>query len=233
MEKKILTILFAGFFIFMVAPLAEAAILSGKANFTGTAPDPKKISMDADPSCAALHSSPVMTESLVTNDNGTLRNVFVYVKEGLEGQTFDIPKEPVTMDQKGCQYFPHVFGVQVKQTVLIINSDSTLHNVHGMPKNSKQFNLGMPIKGMKVKRKFDKPEVMVKFKCDVHPWMNAYAGVLAHPFYSVSGADGSYEIKDLPAGTYTIEAWHETLGTQTQQVTVDEAGAQTVDFTFA
>ena len=136
------------------------------------------------------------------------------------------------MVQKGCHYVPHVQGVQVGQPLQIVNSDSTLHNVHGMPKQSKEFNLGMPIQGMKLDRKFDKPEVMVKFKCDVHPWMNAYVGVLDHPFFAVSGADGQYEIKDLPAGTYTVEAWHEKFGVQTQEITVTDAAAGSADFSF-
>ncbi len=212
---------------------ALAATVTGTVNFSGTPPEPTRINMDADPTCASLHSGPVYTEEVVVNENGTLQNVFVYIKEGLEGQTFPAPKEPAKLDQSGCQYHPHVFGVQVDQPLEIMNSDSTLHNVHGMPEKSKEFNLGMPIKGMKLKRQFKEPEVMVKFKCDVHPWMNAYAGVLTHPFYSVTGDQGTFEIKDLPAGTYVLEAWHEKYGTQTQEITVDEAAASTVDFSFS
>ncbi len=218
---------------FIFASAAFAGTVSGKISFTGTAPTPQKIDMNADPTCAALHSEPVMTEEVVTNVDGTLRNAFVYVKQGLEGKTFDLPSTPVVLDQKGCRYSPHVFGVQVNQSVEIVNSDATLHNVHGMPKQSKEFNLGMPIQGMRLTRKFEQPEVAVKFKCDVHPWMSAYAGVLPHPFFNVSGENGTFEIKDLPAGSYVIEAWHEKLGVQTQNVTVDEAGVQAVDFTFA
>ena len=211
----------------------SAGIVTGKVAFTGTAPAAEKINMNADPTCASLHPEPVFTENVVVNPDQTLRNVFVYVKEGLEEKTFPTPGQAVVMDQKGCHYTPHVFGIQVSQPLDIINSDSTLHNVHGMPTQSKEFNLGMPIQGMKITRKFDKPEVMVKFKCDVHPWMNAYAGVLPHPFFNVTQDTGTYEIKDLPAGTYTIEAWHEKYGTQTQKVTVDESGTATADFTFA
>jgi len=187
--------------------------------------------MAADPTCASLHSEPVFAETVIANSNGTLKNVFVYVKEGLEGKTFPAPTTPVTIDQKGCQYHPHVFGIQVGQPLEIINSDSTLHNVHSLANQSKQFNLGMPIQGMKLAKKFENPEVMVKFKCDVHPWMNAHIGVLTHPYYGVSGDEGTFEIKDLPAGTYTIEAWHEKYGTQTQSVTVTDQPAN-VEFTF-
>lgn len=218
--------------LFLFTTPAFAGTVTGKVNFTGTPPAPQKIDMNADPACASLHTEPMMTEEVVVNPDNTLRNVFVYVKEGLEGKTFEAPKEPAVMDQKGCHYVPHVFGIQAGQTLQIVNSDSTLHNVHGMPTASKEFNLGMPIQGMKLDRKFDKPEVMVKFKCDVHPWMNAYAGVLTHPYFSVSGDGGTFEIKDLPVGSYGVEAWHEKYGTQTQNITVDDAGTATVDFTF-
>ncbi len=232
--KKIITFIFAvQTFIFLAGFSAFAGTITGKANFTGTAPAPQKISMDADATCASLHSEPVYTEDVVLNSDNTLRHVFVYVKEGLEGKTFPAPATSVVMDQKGCHYNPHVFGIQVGQKLDIINSDATLHNVHALPTQSKEFNMGMPIQGMKLTKSFEKPEVMVKFKCDVHPWMKAYAGVLTHPFYSVTGEQGTFEIKDLPAGTYTLEAWHETYGAKTQTVTVDEAGTQSVDFTFA
>ncbi len=212
---------------------AMAGTVSGKVALTGTVPEAATIDMNADPFCAGAHTEAVKTEEVVVNSNGTLKNAFVYVKAGLEGKTFDTPSAPVQLDQKGCHYTPHVFGVQVNQEVEIINSDSTLHNVHGMPKESKEFNLGMPIQGMKPKRKFDKPEVMVHFKCDVHPWMSAYAGVLPHPFFAVTGEDGTFKIENLPAGKYTIEVWQEKYGVQTQEVTVDEAGVATADFSFA
>ena len=211
----------------------HAGTVTGKVDFTGTAPAPEVIDMNADPTCASLHTEPFYSEDVVVNPDNTLKNVFVYVKEGLPEKTWDVPKEGVKFDQQGCHYIPHVLGLQAGQPLDIVNSDSTLHNVHGMPAMSKEFNLGMPIQGMKLSRKFDKPEVMVKFKCDVHPWMHAYVGVLNHPFYSVTGDQGSFEIKDLPPGTYTIEAWHEKYGTQTRQVTVDASGSAAVNFSFA
>lgn len=209
-----------------------AGTVTGKVNFTAAAPQMEPISMNADPVCAGLHTEPVYAETVLVNANGTIKNVFVHVKEGLEGQTFPAPAEPVTLDQKGCRYHPHVFGIQVGQPLEIINSDSTLHNVHSLAEKSKQFNLGMPIQGMKLKKTFENPEVMAKFKCDVHPWMSAYAGVLTHSYFSVTGEEGTFEIKDLPAGEYTIEAWHEHYGTQTQKVTVGEEPVN-VEFNFA
>ncbi|MDP3920067.1 MAG: carboxypeptidase regulatory-like domain-containing protein [Candidatus Omnitrophota bacterium] len=231
--KKIAKVTLTTLFVLAVwSASSYAGMVSGTVKFDGAAPEAAVISMDADPTCAGAHSESVLSEEVVVGDAGALQNVFVYVKEGLEGQTFDTPSTPVTLDQKGCQYKPHVFGVQVGQPVDIINSDPTLHNVHGLPKNSKEFNLGMPIPGMRVKRKFDSAEVMVKFKCDVHPWMNAYVGVVSHPFFSTTGSDGSFEIKDLPAGSYVLEAWHEKYGTQTMNVTVDDAAPQSASFTF-
>lgn len=209
---------------------AQGAPLTGKALFEGTPPASQPIRMDADPVCLLQHKEGATTEEVVINPNGTLKNVFVYVKQGLEGKTFEPPKEPVIFDQKGCHYEPHVFGIMVNQPFQILNSDGTLHNVHSLPKNSKEFNLGMPIQGMKLTQKFTAPEVMVKIKCEVHPWMAAYGGVLDHPFFAVTGDDGTFTLKDLPPGEYVLEAWHEKYGSQTATVKVpDQTG---VSFTF-
>lgn len=216
-----LTVTLLALFGFAVSAAAShAATITGKTIFQGQAPAAEMIRMDADPNCALLHPQGTAGDSVIVNSNGTLKNVFVYVKEGLAEKTFDSPKEPVHFDQKGCQYSPKVFGIQVGQPLEILNSDSTLHNVHALPSNSPQFNLGMPIKGMKLKKTFAKPETMVKIKCEVHPWMGAYAGVLEHPFFGVTGDDGSFNIKDLPPGDYVIESWHEKYGAQTQNVNI-------------
>src|SRR6267378_4361063 len=137
-----------------------------------------------------------------------------------------------TIDQRGCTYHPHVFGMMANQQLEILNSDPLLHNIHALPKNSPQFNMAQPKQGAKNVKTFTSPEVMVKFKCDVHSWMSAYAGVLDHPFYSVTDDKGSFEIKNLPAGEYDIEAWHEVYGAQTMHVTVGAADTKTVNFTF-
>jgi len=218
--------------LLLMAKTAFASTLSGTVKFTGTPPVPEKLAMNADPLCASLHPEPVYAENVVVNANGALKNVFVYLKEGVEKKPYPVPPTPVVFDQKGCQYHPHVFGIQVEQTLQIVNSDATLHNVHSLAAKSKQFNLGMPIQGMKLTKKFEAPEIMAKFKCDVHPWMSAYAGVIEHPFFHVSGEDGTFAIKDVPPGTYTVEAWHEQYGTQTQSVAVVEEQDATVEFTF-
>ncbi len=233
MKRKLL-----GFFVFLFLlsfglGVSEAAVVSGKISFEGQAPAAETLTMDADPSCQLAHPDGVQADDVLVNANGTLKNVFIYVKQGLEGQTFPASKEAVMFDQKDCQYSPKVFGIQVGQPLEIMNSDNTLHNVHSLSEKSAQFNLGMPLQGMKLKKSFTAPEVMVKIKCDVHPWMAAYAGVLDHPFYAVSGDDGSFAIQDLPAGSYVMEAWHEKYGVQEQAVSVtDEGATQEISFSY-
>ena len=211
---------------------ATAATVTGKISFEGKAPERTPVKMNADAVCAQQHTTPVMAENVIVNANNTLKNVFIYVKKGLEGKKFDVPVEAVSITQEGCMYRPHVFGMMATQPLKIINADPTLHNIHAMPTINSQFNIGQPVKGMETEKTFDKPEVMVHFKCDVHPWMSAYVGVLEHPYYSVSGDDGTFSLKNLPPGTYTIEAWHEQLGTQTQEVTVAAKESKELTFTF-
>ncbi len=194
-------------------------VIVGTITFDGAPPAPRPLPMDADPRCVPEPGA--TSEVLVVGPGNGLKNVLVYVKSGLGDRRYATPTEPVHLDQQGCRYIPHVFGVQVGQPVLIANSDPTLHNVNANPKDNRPFNFGQVPKTPAVTRVFDKPEIGVPFRCDVHSWMNAYAGVVAHPFFAVTKEDGTFEIKGLPAGTYTIEMWHEQLGTQTQSVTVD------------
>ena len=218
------------------APATPAAMgnatITGKVMFEGPVPPTPKIKMDADPVCLSQHGDAIHAQNLVVNNKG-VRYAFIFVVNGLPGgQTYAAPKTPAIFDQVGCLYEPHVLGVQVGQPVEIRNSDGTLHNVNAKPAQSAAFNLAMPTKGMKISKSFTAPEIMVPVKCNVHPWMQAYIGVIAHPFFAVSGADGSFSIKGLPAGTYMIEVWHESLGTQTQTVTVADGESAAANFTF-
>ena len=210
---------------------ATAGGITGRVSFAGTAPKPAALRMESDPNCVTPGAA-ATDESVVVSGDGALQNVFVYVKDGLGNLRFPIPSTTILLDQKGCRYVPHVLGVQVGQTVEVLNSDPTLHNVHAVPAANQEFNTGQPLAGMKHVHRFSTREVMVPFKCDVHPWMFAYVGVLDHPFFAVTGADGQFELKGLPPGTYTVEAWHEKLGTQTQTVTIGAKETGTTAFEF-
>ena len=214
--------------------IANAGSVKGVVNFEGTAPKNEAIKMNADPVCVKQNKDPQFQETYMVSDDGkTLGNVFVYVKDGLGNYVYDTPTTPAKIDQQNCRYHPHVFGIRVNQPLEIVNSDPTLHNIHAVPEANREFNMGQPIQGMKQQHIFSAKEVMVPFKCDVHRWMSAFVGVLDHPFYAVTSKDGTFELKGLPPGTYTIEAVHEKLGRQTQTVTVGSKGSKSdVSFTF-
>jgi plastocyanin len=211
---------------------ADAATLTGLVKFEGAAPKMTNIQMSADPYCQSQHSSaPATEEDVVTGPAGELANVFVYIKD-IKGN-FPAPSTPVVIDQKGCQYHPHVNAVMVGQTLQIKNDDATLHNVHAMPVANSQFNEGQPVQGMTSEKHLDKPEMTpFKIKCDVHGWMKSYMAVMPHPFYSVSQANGTFTISNLPPGQYTVVAWHEKYGQQEQQVTVGAKESKALNFTF-
>lgn len=210
---------------------ATAATIAGNVLFDGVAPAPSPLDMSADQVCVSGGTAAEGAGDVVVKD-GKVANVFVYISKGLEGQAFDPPKQPATLDQQGCRYHPHIVGLMVGQTLSIKNSDPTLHNVHPTPKLNKGFNLAQPNKDMVAEKKFDQEEVMIPFSCDVHGWMRSYVGVLTHPFFGVSGADGAFSLAGIPPGSYTITAWHEKFGQQEQQVTVGPKEAKKITFTF-
>jgi plastocyanin len=212
------------------AVVADAGGIAGSVTFEGQDTD-QPLNMERDPVCAGLHKEPVDLDEIAVRD-GKLANVFVYVKSGtgVDNKTFPVPNEKKVIDQQGCLYRPRVLGVQVGQAVTFKNSDDTLHNVHALPAANEEFNQGQPQGFPPFDKTFDKPEVMVHVQCEVHNWMSSWIGVLPHPFYAVSSGDGSFAIKNLPPGRYTIEAWHETLGTQDRDVTVGPN--QTIDVSF-
>ncbi|MGH9580011.1 MAG: carboxypeptidase regulatory-like domain-containing protein, partial [Terriglobales bacterium] len=189
----------------------------------------------ADEKCAELHGKErVKPEAVIVNENGTLRNVFVWVKKGVGGWTFPSPAGNAVLDQKGCIYHPHVQGMRMGQSLAVKTSDPTAHNVHGYGKVNRSFNRSQPpgAADLVIDMKRQEAGPPMKVKCDIHPWMNAYVGVVEHPYFAVTGPDGSFELKSLPPGTYTIEAWHEKYDTMEQTVTIGDKETKKLEFTF-
>ncbi len=210
---------------------ATAATISGKVAYTGEATQGARLRMGADPTCDQQHSEPVYSQELEVTD-GNVQDAFVWVKSGLEGYTFDPPTGQATLDQHGCIYIPHVLGIRTNQELQVLNSDPTTHNINPTPKNNRDWNESQgPNAPPKIKT-FARQEIMIPVKCNVHPWMKSYIGVVDHPYFAVTGKDGSYELKGLPPGTYTVEVWHEKLGQQEQQITVAASETKSVDFTY-
>ncbi|MEO5895753.1 MAG: hypothetical protein ABIS06_08640, partial [Vicinamibacterales bacterium] len=200
---------------------SKAGNIAGRVLFEGAPPANAPVKIAADPACMQANANGLNFETYVVKEGG-LDNVFVYVKDGLGNYYFETPTEPVTIDQRGCRYVPHVVGARAGQPIEFTNSDETLHNIHALASVNREFNFGQAIKGQSDKRVFTAREVMVPLKCDVHGWMQAYAGILDHPYFAVTSDGGKFQLKNLPAGTYTIEAWHEKLPAQTQTVTIGE-----------
>src|SRR5665213_163909 len=216
---------------FKVDP-ATAGSVTGTIKFTGKKKPRKAVDMSNDPACVEAHHGKAYDESEVVNAGGTLANVFVYIKTGLEGKKFEVPGTPATIDQKGCWFRPRVLGIQTGQVLSVINSDPVTHNIHPMAEINREWNHSQGAGDEPLARKFLKPEVMIRVKCNIHSWMHAFIGVLEHPYFAVSGDKGTFSIPNLPPGDYTLGVWHETLGTQEQKISVSPSGKVTADFTF-
>jgi len=216
---------------FKVDP-ATAATVTGTIKFSGKKAPRKLVDMSNDPACKDSHKGPVYDQSEVVNSNGTLANVFVYIKTGLEGKTFEVPATPVTIDQKGCWFTPRVMGIQVGQQLSVVNSDPVTHNIHPLAQINREWNHSQGAGEEPLARKFLKPEVMIRVKCNIHSWMHAFIGVTENPYYAVTDDKGTFTLPNLPPGDYTLEAVHELLGTQDQKITVTASGAITADFAF-
>ena len=206
---------------------ATAATITGAVKYPGAVPKPVKIDMSQDPACKGSNT----VETVVVN-NGNLENAFVYVKDGLGSRTFDVPKEPVTLDQQGCRYHPHVLGIMTGQTLKVLNSDPTTHNIHPTPKDNREWNESQPPKAAAIEKTFAREEILLPVKCNQHPWMKMYINVVKSPYFAVTDKDGKYTLKGLPPGTYTIAVVQEKLGEQTQQITVGAKESKTADFTM-
>jgi len=214
------------------ADTAAPAVVTGVVRLEGPAPPAKLISMTKDPECMKMHPSGVNTEEVITGSDRTLANVIVYVSEGLGDRTFNPPGNPLVIEQKGCTYRPHVLAMQANQKIQIVNSDPTSHNIHPMPTNNREWNKSQPPGQPPIEATFAREEIAIPVKCNEHPWMRASIAVFKHPFFMVTGKDGTFELKNLPLGEYTISAWHEKFGTVEQKVTVGPKETKTVDFVF-
>jgi hypothetical protein len=213
------------------ASKGDEGTITGKIMFEGAAPAPKKIDMSQDANCAGAAGDKSADDLLVTD--GKLANVFVYVKGGpVDKWSFPTPSDPVVLDQQGCRYHPRVLGLQTNQTLKVLNSDNTTHNIHPSPKVNQEWNQMQAQGAPPLEKKFTRSETLIPVKCNQHPWMKANVGVLAHPCFAVSGKDGTYTIKNVPPGTYTLVFWHETKGEQTQQVTIAAKESKTQDMTY-
>jgi Carboxypeptidase regulatory-like domain len=216
---------------FKVDPASSGSV-SGKVTFHGKAPAHKKVDMSEDPQCNALHKTRVLDDSIDAARDGSLANVFVYVKQGLEGKKFAPPAQPAIIDQKGCWFIPRVLGIETGQTLDVTNSDPVTHNIHPRAHINREWNQSQGPGTEPLARRFMTPEVMIRVKCNIHSWMHAWIGVVDNPYFAVTAADGKFDLSNLPPGTYTIEAWQEELGTQQQQVTVTPQGKNEIAFTF-
>ena len=215
------------------APAApqQGVSLKGTVQIKGTVPKPKKIKMnDAERHCSAKVKGEVDGEDIVANPKGFVKWAFVYVKAGLEGKKFDVPKTPVLIQQQTCTYVPHVAGIMVGQDFMIKSGDPVLHIPHVNPKNSKEWGFSQAKPGDERVKQFPAPEVMVRLICDVHQWMEAWIGVLEHPFHAVTDAAGKFEIKGLPPGKYTIEVWHELYAPVSEEIEIGSSTPKTLAF---
>jgi plastocyanin len=217
--------------LFKVDP-ATAGTLKGSVKFTGKQPVPKSVKMDQDPLCAQLHKTDVVDDSIVADKTGALANVFVYIKQGLEDKKFAPSQDQVTIDQHGCWFLPRVLGVQVGQTLKVTNSDPLTHNIHPLAQVNREWNQSQAPEEGAFTRKFSKPEIMIRVKCNIHNWMHSWIGVVDHPYFAVTGEDGSFQLQNVPPGTYTLAIWHESLGTQEQTVTLAPSGTGEITFQF-
>ena len=213
-------------------PQASAGTIKGRIRLSGTPPGNPIIRMGVDPMCASVNKGKRPVQDLVvTNADGGLANVFVRLQGTFAPSP--VPAGPVAIDQRGCIYTPRVVGAQVGQTLQVRNSDTLLHNVHTVSTGRNSFNVGQPLPGMVYQFKLQQEEVMLPLKCDVHRWMTAYVGVVNHPYFAVSGSDGAFAIQNAPAGTYSVQTWHERYGVLSQRVTVKPGATTTIDLTYA
>lgn len=211
---------------------ATVGEIKGMVTLEGTPPQPRKIVLSGEPECAQLNPNSLFSPEVRTTANGALTDVPVYIKSGLGNYRFDVPTSPVQLAQKNCMYEPRVVALMTHQTLNVQNEDPIQHNVHPTPHENPAFNITQPINGPPIQKAFSEPELAIRFMCNLHPWMRAYVFVFSHPYFDVTSNAGTFDLKNVPPGTYTIEAWQEKYGTQDQTIVVAANEIQTVNFTF-
>ena len=206
--------------------------IKGTVTLEGAAPPPQKILLSGEPECAQLNPNPLLSPAVTAGANGALANVAVYIKSGLANYHFDPPKTPVELEQKNCMYEPRVLAMMTNQILDIQNEDPIQHNVHPTPHQNPAFNMTQVIHGAPIQRTFANPELAIRFMCNLHPWMRAYVFVFSHPYFDVTTTPGTFDIKNVPPGTYTLEAWQEKYGAKDQTVTLAPNEVKSVPFSF-
>ncbi|HYK89460.1 MAG TPA: carboxypeptidase regulatory-like domain-containing protein [Acidobacteriota bacterium] len=214
------------------SPGVRSGSITGIVTFNGPLPRSARIDMAQEPVCAQMHGGPTISSMILAGPNNTLGNVIVYISRGLNQQHYDPPKEPLVIDQKGCIFEPHVLAIQAHQKLLVLNSDPTMHNIHPLAEYNPSWNRSQTETMSPIETSFAHEEIAIRVKCNVHPWMKGYIAVFAHPYFAVTGREGRFELKNLPPGTYTITAWHETFGTIEKQVTVGSEESKKLEFAF-
>jgi Polysaccharide lyase family 4, domain II len=209
-----------------------AGSISGTVHLDGAAPKLKSLNMAAEPACAKQHSTPAMTQEALVGKDGALENVVVYLKGDFGQYKFAPPPTPVTITQKGCMYEPHVLALETRQSLQVVNDDPVTHNIHPLPMDNREWNESQPPGAAPIDQEFAHEEVAIPVKCNIHPWMKAYIAVFNHPYFQVTGTDGSFNLKNVPPGTYTLVAWHELYGTQQQSVSIGPKEEKTIPITF-
>lgn len=211
---------------------ATAGSITGTTALEGSPPPPMLIDMSAEPNCLKAHPAPVYLPEVVTGERGALANVVIYIKSGLGNYKYDLPKAPVVLNQQGCMYEPHVVALRVGETLEVTNSDPTPHNVHPMPKENDEWNISQPAGAQPLEKTFSRAELAIPLVCNVHPWMKSYVFVFTNPYFVVTSKSGTFELGNLPPGTYTVAAWQEKYGTIEQAVTIGPKESKAISFHF-
>lgn len=231
MQAKKLLIAGAGIFAVFTMSSANPNIgaISGRVTFEGTPAKPRAIDMSQEPSCAKQYAKPVTAENVVTGPDNALENVVVYISAGAPDEP--PPAQPAMLVQKGCRYTPHILAFQVNQDFQVVNEDQTSHNIHPLPTNNREWNFSQLPGGPPIDQKYARPE-FIPVKCNIHPWMRGTLAVMKNSHYAITAGDGDFKLPSLPPGTYTIAAWHESYGEQTQEITIAAGENKSLNFVF-